>query len=140
MREIQFSSCNTSLPYRRHGCAQILPPRWQNVSSGEAKQIEWSQGNLEARVIRLEDEQKKNEEARTVPLPSVLVLMLKKIEPKVGKVFAATIAKSVAERPARPAGWAHRPWSSSRTGTVTRGINMKDSSFTTFAGQPSESL
>jgi integrase len=58
--------------------------------SDEAKQIEWSQVNLDARLIRLEDDQTKTEEARTLPLPSVLVMMLKEIEPKHGKVFSAT--------------------------------------------------
>jgi integrase len=60
------------------------------VRSDEAKQIEWSQVNLDARLIRLEDDQTKNEEARTVPLPAVLIMMLAEIEPKVGKVFSAT--------------------------------------------------
>jgi integrase len=60
------------------------------VRSDEAKQIEWSQVNLDARLIRLEDDQTKTEEARTLPLPSVLVMMLKETEPKHGKVFSAT--------------------------------------------------
>ncbi len=60
------------------------------VRSNEAKQIEWSQVDLDARLIRLEDDQTKNEEARTVPLPSQLVAMLKEIEPKHGKVFSAS--------------------------------------------------
>jgi integrase len=58
--------------------------------SGEAKQIEWSQVDLDRRLIRLEDEQTKNSEARTVPLPSVLVMMLREIEPKKGLVFDTT--------------------------------------------------
>jgi integrase len=60
------------------------------VRSDEAKQIEWTQVDLDARLIRLEDERTKNEEARTVPLPSLLMMMLKEIEPKHGKVFSAT--------------------------------------------------
>lgn len=59
------------------------------VRLGEAKQIEWSQVNLDEAVIRLEGEQTKNEEPRTIPLPDVLVAMLKKL-PKVGLVFDAT--------------------------------------------------
>ena len=58
------------------------------VRVGEALQIEWSQVDLDARLIRLEEEQTKNAEARTVPLPSVLVMMLSEIEPKAGKVFS----------------------------------------------------
>lgn len=46
--------------------------------------------NLTARVIRLEDEQTKSDEARTVPLPSVLAEILSKVEDKHGRVFDDT--------------------------------------------------
>ncbi len=57
---------------------------------GEALQIEWTQVDLDARLIRLEPEQTKTSEARVLPLPSVLVDMLSKVEPKEGKVFDGT--------------------------------------------------
>jgi integrase len=57
---------------------------------GEALLIEWSQVNLDSRLIRLEPEQTKTDEARILPLPSVLVNMLAAIEPKTGKVFDGT--------------------------------------------------
>jgi integrase len=57
---------------------------------GEALQIEWSQVNLDTRLIRLEPEQTKTAEARVLPLPSVLVAMLQRIEPKTGRVFDGT--------------------------------------------------
>jgi integrase len=60
------------------------------VRVGEALQIEWDQVDLKRRLIRLEDEQTKSGEARIVPLPSALVMMLQKIQPKEGKVFTAT--------------------------------------------------
>ncbi len=60
------------------------------VRVGEALQIEWVQVDLDARLIRLEEDQTKTEEARTVPLPSVLVMMLAEIKPKTGKVFSDT--------------------------------------------------
>jgi len=60
------------------------------VRRSEALQIEWSQADLAARTIRLEGEQTKNDEARIVPLPSLLVMMLAEIEPKAGRVFDAT--------------------------------------------------
>jgi integrase len=41
-------------------------------------------------MIRLELEQTKTDEARTVPLPAVLVAMLKEVKPKTGKVFSDT--------------------------------------------------
>jgi integrase len=58
--------------------------------SGEAKQIEWSQVDLRARLVRLEDDQTKNNEGRTVPLPAVLVSRLSEITPKSGRVFDTT--------------------------------------------------
>ena len=60
------------------------------VRVGEALQIDWTQVNLDARLIRLDEDQTKNAEARTVPLPSVLVMMLATVEPKVGGVFSDT--------------------------------------------------
>lgn len=60
------------------------------VRLGEALQIEWSQVNLDEALIRLEEEQTKNGEPRTVPLPNVLITMLKRIEPKEGQVFDGT--------------------------------------------------
>jgi integrase len=60
------------------------------VRGGEAKQIEWSQVDLDKRLIRLEEEQTKTEEARYAPLPAELVMLLRAIEPKTGKVFDDT--------------------------------------------------
>lgn len=57
------------------------------VRVNEARQIEWTQVSLDARLIRLEEEQTKGEEARVVPLPSVLVALLRDVEPKSGRVF-----------------------------------------------------
>jgi integrase len=63
---------------------------WCGVRVGEAMQIDWTQVDLDARTIRLEDDQTKNGEARILPLPSILVDMLKIIEPKAGQVFSST--------------------------------------------------
>jgi integrase len=60
------------------------------VRLGEALQIEWSQVDLDGRLILLKEEQTKTSEARVVPLPSVLAMMLRGIEPKVGRVFDGT--------------------------------------------------
>jgi integrase len=60
------------------------------VCLGEAEQIDWSQVDLNAALIRLEEEQTKSREARTAPLPDVRVKMLRQTEPKVGRVFDAT--------------------------------------------------
>lgn len=63
---------------------------WCGVRVGEALQIEWPQVDLDARLIQLEEEQTKNAEARVVPLPAILVMMLKEITPKAGRVFDGT--------------------------------------------------
>jgi integrase len=60
------------------------------VRGGEALQIEWPQVDLDAHIIRLEEEQTKTDEARIVPLPAHLVMLLRAIEPKIGKVFDDT--------------------------------------------------
>jgi integrase len=62
---------------------------WCGVRLGEALQIDWSQVNLDRAVIRLEDEQTKSGDARIVPLPDVLVTMLKKSK-RHGNVFDGT--------------------------------------------------
>jgi len=50
----------------------------------------WRQVDLKAALVRLEEDQTKNSEARTIPLPDVLVKMLKQIDPKEGEVFDRT--------------------------------------------------
>jgi integrase len=60
------------------------------VRLGEALQIEWSQVDLDRAVIRIEDEQAKTGEARTVPLPDDLIKMLRQVEDKTGTVFSGT--------------------------------------------------
>ena len=51
---------------------------------------EWSQVDLERKLIRIEDDQTKDKEAREIPLPQRLILMLERIEPKQGRVFDTT--------------------------------------------------
>lgn len=65
----------------------ILFLYWCGVRLGEALSIQWDQVDLEARLIRLEPDQTKNNEPRVVPLPSVLVNELRGKEPKAGQVF-----------------------------------------------------
>jgi integrase len=60
------------------------------VRIGEASQIEWSQVDLHAGLIRLESEQTKTSEPRIVPLPDVLIATLKKRKLKQGLVFDKT--------------------------------------------------
>lgn len=86
----QFEKVLSNLPNNLKPLITFL--YYCGVRLGEAKQIEWPQVHLDEALIRLEGDQTKNEEARTVPLPDVLVKMLKKT-PKAaqqGKVFDVT--------------------------------------------------
>lgn len=60
------------------------------VRLGEARQIQWAQVDLKAGLIRLEEEQTKSGDPRVVPLPDVLLHLLRVQEPKEGPVFIAT--------------------------------------------------
>ena len=84
----QFDELVAALPTLLRPLVTFL--YWCGVRVGEALQIEWTQVNLDERTIRLEDDQTKNGEARILPLPSVLVDMLKTVEPKKGQVFSGT--------------------------------------------------
>jgi integrase len=68
----------------------ILLLYWTGVRKGEALAIEWDQVDLDAREIRLHDEQTKSGEPRVLPLPSRVVDLLRVIKPKHGKVFDGT--------------------------------------------------
>ena len=84
----QFDSLVSYLPVNLKPLVTFL--YYCGVRLGEAKQIEWRQVDLRGALIRLEEDQTKNSEARTVPLPDVLVRMLERIGPGEGTVFDAT--------------------------------------------------
>jgi integrase len=84
----QFDSLVSFLPVNLKPLVTFL--YYCGVRLGEAKQIEWRQVDLRGALIRLDEDQTKNSEARTVPLPDVLVRMLKRIGPGEGTVFDAT--------------------------------------------------
>jgi integrase len=65
------------------------------VRVGEALQIDWSQVDLDGAVIRLEGDQTKNADPRTVPLPDTLILTLAEVEKKSGAVFDGTNLRKV---------------------------------------------
>lgn len=79
------------------------------VRLGEALQIQWAQVDLDAALIRLEEEQTKSGEARVIPLPDVLVKMLQEQNPKEGPVFCDTNLRR---------GW-RRACVAARLGTLT---------------------
>ena len=83
-----FSKLQAMLPTTLRPLVTFL--YYCGVRVGEALQIEWAQVDLDARLIRLEDDQTKTGEARVVPLPAEVVMMLRDIKPKVGRVFAGT--------------------------------------------------
>ena len=63
---------------------------WCGCRIGETLSIEWSQVNLDTRLIVLEPEQTKTDEGRTIPLSAELVMMLQSVERKEGRVFDGT--------------------------------------------------
>jgi len=63
---------------------------WTGVRQGEARKIEWDQVDLEEGLIRLREGETKNDEARTIPLASPVLVLLREIEPKTGRVFNAS--------------------------------------------------
>jgi integrase len=57
---------------------------------GQALKTEWSQVDLKKRLIRFEGEDTKNDEAQILPMPSILVDVLKSMTPKTGRVYDGT--------------------------------------------------
>jgi integrase len=101
---VQFESLLSKLPTHLRPLVTFL--YYCGVRVGEATQIEWSQVDLQAALIRLEGEQTKTSEARVVPLPDVLVDTLKRVKKKEGLVFSNrnlreewTVATKAAEMP-----------------------------------------
>lgn len=84
----KFDSLLSFLPINLKPVVTLL--YYCGVRLGEAAQIEWRQVNLPAALIRLEEDQTKNSEARIIPLPDDLVKMLKQIDKKEGMVFDTT--------------------------------------------------
>ena len=100
------------------------------VRVGEARQIEWPQVDLIARLIRLEEEQTKGEEARIVPLPSVLVAPLREIEPKTGRVFSDMNLRVEWERACTACGLGKRIKWLPKTRAASCGTNIEGCTFT----------
>jgi integrase len=81
----QFETVLSKLPDHLRPLATFL--YYCGVRVGEAKQIVWSQIDLKKALVRLEGEQTKTSEARIIPLPDVLVSVLKNVRLKQGLVF-----------------------------------------------------
>jgi len=63
---------------------------YTGVRKGEALSIDWSQVDIDARTITLDEAQTKNDEPRVLPLPSEVIAALRDVDPKHGKVFDGT--------------------------------------------------
>lgn len=83
-----FKKLLRKLPAHLHPLILFL--YWCGVRLGEATAIEWPQVDLVNRLIRLEEDQTKNEEARIIPLPAVLVTLLARVQVREGRVFDTT--------------------------------------------------
>jgi len=84
----QFERIRAGLPEKLQPLSLLL--FYTGVRLGEAKQIDWTQVNLDSGLIMLEGEQTKNQDARYLPMPDVLIELLKTVEPKAGPAFPAT--------------------------------------------------
>ncbi|MGC1607680.1 MAG: site-specific integrase [Candidatus Acidiferrum sp.] len=84
----QFEHLLSKLPSHLRPLVTFL--YYCGVRVGEATQIEWNQVDLHGALIRLEVEQTKTSEARVVPLPDVLIQVLRKVKKKEGLVFSDT--------------------------------------------------
>ncbi|HEY2547999.1 MAG TPA: site-specific integrase [Candidatus Acidoferrum sp.] len=82
----QFEHLLSKLPAHLRPLVTFL--YYCGVRVGEATQIEWGQVNLQGGLIRLEVEQTKTSEARIVPLPDVLIQVIKRVRKKEGLVFS----------------------------------------------------
>jgi len=74
----RFQKLLAALPENLHPVILFL--YWCGGRKGEAFQIQWRQVDLKQGLIELEREQTKNEEARFVPLPPILIDMLSKVQ------------------------------------------------------------
>jgi integrase len=90
------------------------------VRLGEALQIDWGQVSLEEGLVRLEEEQTKNSEARIVPLPDSLITMLDSAADKSRTVFDGTNLRKVWQRACVAAG----------LGTLTEVEGRRDKRYT----------
>lgn len=80
-----FNRLLAALPHNVRPLVTFL--YYSGARKGEACAIRWDQIDLKAAVVRLEAEQTKTSESRTIPLPNVLVEMLRKQVPRTGLVF-----------------------------------------------------
>jgi len=70
---------------------------YSGCRKGEACAIRWDQVDLAKAIVRLEIEQTKTSEARTIPLPNVLVEMLRR-QPRTGPVFDSSNLRKAWEK------------------------------------------
>ncbi len=112
----RFEKLLRKLP--KHLQPLILFLYWCGVRLGEAEAIEWAQVDLTVPCIRLEEDQTKNDEARIVPLPPVLVKILKAVEPKTGRVFDATNLRTEWSKACEAVGLGKRVKQTSESGNI----------------------
>lgn len=87
-----FARLRDALP--AHLRPLILFLYYCGVRVGEARQIKWSQVDLDRAMIVIHEEQAKNSEPRVIPLPNEVLRMLRAEKNKDGTVFDATGLRS----------------------------------------------
>lgn len=120
----QFDSLLAKFPLNLHPLILFL--YYCGVRLGEAIQIEWKQVDLDAAMIRLEEDQTKNSEARIVPLPDVLVDLLTTVEPKQGLVFDHTNLRKEWYKACVAAGFGTLTKIEGKDDPVYTGLNIHD--------------
>lgn len=84
----KFQELRAALPSNLRPLVTFL--YYCGVRVSEALAIEWTQVDLQARVITLEADQTKADEERHIPLTAELVMMLEEMQLKSGRVFDGT--------------------------------------------------
>jgi len=88
LRPQDFSRLLNRLPKHLHPLVTFL--YYCGVRIGEALAVDWTSADLGKRLVTLQAGQTKNDEPRIIPLPAVLVEMLRATKRKEGPVFDAT--------------------------------------------------
>jgi len=84
----KFNQLLAAMP--RHLRPLVTFQYYTAARKGESAAIRWEQADLKAGLVVFEAEQTKTGKPRVIPLPDVLVKMLRKQEPKTGLLFDTT--------------------------------------------------
>lgn len=119
-----FQKLMAALPERFRPLIHFL--YFTGVRISEARQVDWSQVDLDAPIIELRSSQTKNKTARLIPLTDELVKMLRQIEPKKGPVFDADGLRREWEKACTAVGLGVREKREGRSDYLYHGLMVHD--------------